>query len=227
MEKSKVIEKLFTYVVTYSYLILPVLFIITRPKRRESQILALYGIVFFFLLFLFKYIHSDYWNIYNSTYTFLEYSFFSSLFYLNFTTKKFKRLIVYFSIAFYVFQIIHFLTIDNYRIDSVPIGVESILIFIYIFLFLYENIKSPKQDFVYNDFLFWISVGLLIYLGGSFFVNILANSMTPEEFDKYWYLNFIADTVKTLFFAGAMILLTKSSSKSSNKDSRIPFLDMI
>ena len=75
---------------------------------------------------------------------------------------------------------------------------------------------------------FWISLGLLFYLGGSFFINILADSFTDEEWAKYWYLNYIADTVKTLFFAVAFIIYSSNSKKTiQSKSSSVPYLDMI
>jgi hypothetical protein len=117
--------------------------------------------------------------------------------------------------------------VDNYRIDSIPIGVESILLFVYIFLFFLENMKNPKEEFIYSHYCFWISVGLLIYLGGTFFINILANSLSKEEFDKYWYLNYIADTVKTFLFAIALILSSKPSKQKFKQEKSIPYLDMI
>ena len=110
--------------------------------------------------------------------------------------------------------------------DSIPIGVESILIFIYITLFFADILKSLKQDFIYNHYCFWISVALLIYLGGSFFMNILANSLTANELSKYWHLTYICDVVKTILFAISLLLISKKVDvKQSTKN--IPYLDLI
>jgi hypothetical protein len=131
------------------------------------------------------------------------------------------------TILFLLFQVMHYLFINNVRIDSIAIGVESILIFVYIFFFFMDNLNSPKDGFIYTNHTFWISVGLLIYLGGSFFINILANSLSKEEFERYWYLNYIADTVKTLFFATALIINNKKlDSKIRSKPKTIPYLDL-
>jgi len=137
------------------------------------------------LLFFFYDDPKDLRKFYNSFFTFLEYSFFTSLFYFNIQNKKFRKIIILLSSLFLVFQVTHYFVIDNYRIDSIPIGVESILIFIYIFLFFLENLNLPNQGFIYLHHCFWIAVGLLIYLGGSFFINILANTLNREDFDKY------------------------------------------
>lgn len=130
------------------------------------------------------------------------------------------------SFVFVAFLISHHLFIVNRRIDSIAIGVESILIFVYIFFFFFEMINKQNGGFIYEHHCFWISVGLLIYLGGSFFINILANVLTIEEFGKYWYFTFIADTIKTLFFAVALIILSKKSDQRKPDSNSVPFLDM-
>ena len=161
-------------------------------------------------------------------YTFLEYLSFASIFYLILKNKAYKKTIFILTFFFTVFEIGHYLLIKNGRTDSIAIGVESILIFVYIFLFFLESLNNPKGEFIYYTHGFWIAIGLLIYLGGAFFINLLANSISKEEFDKYWYLNYIADTVKTLFFAiGLLVLASKTKKKAMQNSSSFPNLDMI
>ncbi len=229
MEKSKVIEKLFGYIVTYSYLILPILLLLTRTRKRDAKILAVYGIVFWSLLFFYKEIPKEFRKVaYQPIYTSLEYLFFASLFYFNIETKSFKRTIFILSGVFLAFQVIYILALEKSRVDSISIGVESILIFIYISLFFLENLSNARGEHIYSNHCFWISAGLLFYLGGSFFINILASSFSDVEFTKYFYLNYVADTVKTILFAVAFILLVKKSkNKSNQRTSHIPYLDMV
>lgn len=192
------------------------------------MILAIYGLVFFLLLNFYNDVPRQYLPFYDNLYTFIEYFSFATIFYLILNKKSYKKVILILSSFFIVFEIAHFLFIKNIRTDSIAIGVESILIFIYIFLFFTESLDNPKNEFIYSHYGFWISIGLLIYLGGSFFINLLANSLSQEEFLKYWYLNYIADTVKTLFFAiGLLMLITKRKNREILKHSSIPHLDMI
>ena len=156
MEKSKVIEKLFANIVTYSYLILPILYLITRTKKRDAKILAIYGIVFWLLLFFYHDIpRSIRKTAYQPVYTALEYLFFTALFYCNITTQKFRKLIIALSISFLVFQILYVFLFEKGRVDSIPIGVESILVFIYISLFFLENLKTPGGEYIYNNHCFY------------------------------------------------------------------------
>ncbi|HMK25997.1 MAG TPA: hypothetical protein VK483_08215 [Chitinophagaceae bacterium] len=230
MEKSKIIEKLFEHIVIYSYLILPLLFVITKTKKRDGMILAIYGLVFWLLLFFYYDIPKEFRKpVYQPIYTSLEYLFFASLFYFNMESLKFKKLIIGLSVLFIIFQGVYVIVFEKNRVDSISIGVESILIFVYIFLFFFENLTNLTSEiYIYSNHCFWISLGLLFYLGGSFFINILADSFTDEEWTKYWYLNYIADTVKTLFFAVAFIIYSSNSKKNiQSKSSSVPYLDMI
>jgi hypothetical protein len=129
---------------------------------------------------------------------------------------------------FYIFQIVHYLASGAGRIDAIPIGVESILIFVYIFFFFLERMNTAKGSYIQSHYCFWISVGLLVYLGGSFFINILANSITDDEFAKYWFLNYVADTIKTLLFAVSFLFMNSSTNRDkSAKQTSVPYLDMI
>jgi hypothetical protein len=227
LEKSKVIEKLFEHIVVYSYLILPLLFLIYRPKPKDGMALAAYGIVIFTLLFFYWDVPREHLKLYQSIFTFFEYSFFALIFFLNVKNPSFRRFIIITSLAFYAFQVTHYyLTSSDDRIDSIPIGIESILIFIYIFLFFLEHLNNSKQRYLYTHHGFWISVALLVYLGGTFFINILGNTLTREEFIKYWYLNYIADTIKTLLFGVSIIVLSKRKD-ISQKPPTVPYLDIL
>jgi len=191
--------------------------------------MAVYGVIFWFLLFIYYDLPKDFRKLaYPTLYTSLEYLFFASFFYFNIKSRHFKAFIIILSGLFITFQLFYVFTFAKSRVDSIPIGIESILIFIFICLFFLETLKTPTRDYVYNNHCFWISCGLLIYLGGSFFINILANAFTNEEFEKYWYFNYLADTIKTLFFGVAFIFLVKESKNKINSgDLKIPNLDMI
>lgn len=192
--------------------------------------MAIYGLVFWLLLFFYRDIPKEFIKIgYQPIYTSLEYLFFASLFYFNMESRKLRKLIIGLSFLFIIFQGVYVIGFEKTRIDSISIGVESILIFVYISLFFFENLSNPIKGIgIYSNHCFWISLGLLFYLGGSFFINILASSFSDEEWSKYFYLNYIADTVKTLFFAIALIIQSNNAKKIvESKSSSIPYLDII
>jgi len=215
-------------VVRYSYLLIPLFFLINRIKERVILAMAIYGIVFFLLLHFFYDIPKSVIKYYLCLYTFLEYSFFTYLLYLNIKNKKIKQLIILLSLAFLVFQIIYSFEKKFQLLDVVAVGIESILLFIYIFYFFYEHFSSPKNPFIYNNYCFWISVGILIYLGGSFFINILVDDMSKTEKVKYWILTYIAETIKNVLFVVAILVYSRQPDENTpKKPSSVPYLDLI
>ena len=225
MDKIQIIEKLFSYLLEYSYLLLPVCFLISRAKKNVLLIsFLLYGIVFYFLLHFFYYIPKSYRQLQQSIYTFLEYSFFAYILWYNIKNIKLRKFILLFSIFFFCFQIIHFFVSQLQRVDSIPVGIETILILIYVFIYFHQYFNENRTTYIYNDPGFWIVVGILIYLGCNFFFTILANQLSRE----YWYLTFIPEIIKNILFAISIVLYKKKSTDNNGmKSSKVPYLDMI
>ncbi len=194
-------------------------------------LLGIYGILAFFFLnildadqlpkkALIKGLHAF-------TYTSIEYCSFAFLIRNNIDSKKIKRFILILSVLFIFFQAVFFVTIPLGKLDTIPVGIETILLFVFIFLFFYENLKSPKTVYIYNNHCFWIAVGILIYLGSAFFIFILANHIPLKELRKYWDLTYVAEILKNIFFVVSIFLY---SSKMKNNEvvskSSVPYLDM-
>jgi len=75
------------------------------------------------------------------------------------------------------------------------------------------------------DYRFWIILGILLYLSGSFFIYILADQIGAEELRRMWILTFLFYIVKGIFFA-ISILIYKRQSPKNNTGNKIPYLDM-
>jgi len=111
------------------------------------------------------------------------------------------------------------------RLDTVPIGVETIIVFVFVFLFFYDQFKNIKEKPLHTNHYFWIAIGILLYLGGSFFFNLLANHMDPKQLSIYWDFSYLADILKNIFFGIALITYGIHYKAATNKN--IPYLDMI
>jgi hypothetical protein len=164
---------------------------------------------------------------YHSAYTFLEYTVFTLILWFNIKNKLFRKLIILISISFILYQIYYVVSTTSKTMDSIPIGIETILIFIYIFYFLFDFAKNTKDTFIYNHYCFWLSVGILIYLGGSFFYYILVNNLKREDAITFGNLTYVAEIIKNLLFCIAIFIYKKTAaSKIQNHPKNIPNLDM-
>jgi len=220
--------------VTYSYLLLPLCFLLSRNKIKDRApfFIAIYGLIFWALLFFYwqfpKDIRKNYYTYYQTFYTFLEYAVFAYILWYNTRQKKFRNVILIISVLFTLFQFFYVTTTSIALLDSVPIGIETIFIFIYIFYFFYEYSKNTEDSYIYNHYCFWLSVGIMIYLGGSFFFYILINDLDPDEIAKFGNLTYIAEIIKNLLFAVSLFIYARFPvNRISSKSQKIPNLDMI
>jgi hypothetical protein len=146
---------------------------------------------------------------------------------MNIKNEKFKKLIVAFSFLFMFFLIYYFFRSKLVRLDSIPIGVETILTLVYISYFFYETFKKSTDYYIYNHYCFWISVGVLIYLGGSFFFYILINDLTQDEVNTFGNMTYVAEIIKNILFSVAIFVYYKHPLKNIGRsNTSIPYLDI-
>lgn len=220
---------MFFTIVTYSYLLLPLCFLIVanRTKDRSLLPLVIYGVLFFCFLNWYEDIPKEARKYSQAIYTFLEYSFFTLFFWIVISNKIFRLIMIVFSLLFIVFQFFYVTTIARQRLDSIPIGIESILLFIYIFYFFFEFSKNTKDFFIYNHYAFWIAIGVLIYLGGSLFFFTLINHLNQSEIDTYGNMTYIAEIIKNVLLCFSIIIFKKHPINTQTRIKEIPNLDMI
>lgn len=117
------------------------------------------------------------------------------------------------------------MTLKIHRLDSISIGIEAILLFVYVFYFFYESSKNIIDNYIYNHYCFWIAVGILLYLGGSFFFYILIDHLTDDQVKVFGDLTYVAEILKNILFALALVIYSKKSV-ADRKPKSIPYLDM-
>jgi hypothetical protein len=216
--------------VAFSYLLLPISFFIAKKRQAAfiPKLLAVYG----FLCFLFLF---SYWSLpktvrvnLQSLYTFFEYSVFALVFWVNIQRKSIRKLIIVISILFLTFQVYYILSRESSRLDSIPIGVETIVLLFYIIYFFYQFSRELRTTYIYNHYAFWISVGVLIYLGGSFFFFILVDHLNNDQRAIFGDVTFVTEMIKNILFSVAIFTFYKypfEKIKTSQKN--VPYLDMI
>lgn len=157
-------------------------------------------------------------------FTLAEYSLFAFFLWLNISNHLLKRVILIATVAFTVFLGVYFTTVQFRSIDSVPIGVETILILIYSFYYLYEQMNDTNNLFVYNKHSFWITSGIMLYLAGSFFIYIFANQVDKAILSQYWIFTNVFYIIKNLFFVIAILILLKQK-KNPSPEKLYPYLN--
>lgn len=230
MDKIQIIEKLFKYILVYSFLLLPIALLFSRYKKnRLFTVLAVYGVVFFAFLTFYYDLPKSYRKLQQSTYTALEFSVFAFIIWHSVENKRIKNIIRTFSLLFIAFQVIYyFISKPERYIDSVPIAVETILLFVFAFLYFQQYFKYNLSLNIYEYASFWLVVGILIYLGSSFFFNILANHVTDEQMDSYWHFTYIPEILKNILYSLVIVGLPfKQIGSAKTKKLDVPNLDMI
>lgn len=184
-----------------------------------------YLLIFFLFNFYFDFSASVLGKkYYYFLYTTLEYCSLSILIGFNIQNPKFKYLHITVSIIFLLFLVLFYLTNTIKRLDSIPIGIESILLMLFIIFYFYSQLKYVSNQSIYEIFSFWIVLGILFYIGFTFFFNILVNNLDPVHFQKYYSYSFLGDIFKNIFFSVAILFNT---NKNKNQIQSIPNLDMI
>jgi hypothetical protein len=228
---TKAIENLFIYVSAGSDLAIILFFLAYIKKVRRAT--GLWMIVIYCATSLISnyiddnYLTEKYEYIFYYLFTLLEYLIFSSFLYLSISSPGFRKLIIGMSVVFMIFAIGYLTFVPPHKIDSVSIGIETILIILYSFWFLYEQMNNTSNLFIYNKYEFWVITGLLIYLAGSFFIYIYANQMDHKFLINYWYLTNVFYIIKNLFFGLAIYNLIRKKQNNnftSNKSFHPHFL---
>lgn len=222
------IEELLSHILNFSFL-LPILVIIIFSKKivfdKSLYILIAYLAIFFAFNFFFLESKSILGKKnYYFFYTILEYYSFATLILFSIPEKRFQNIYYFSSGVFTIFLILVYSLFQIKRLDSIPIGIESIVLMTFIIYFFYFQLKNVTNRSIYEFFSFWIVLGVMIYIGFTFFFNILANSLSPEFFFKYYYYTYLGDILKNILFSLAIFFASKNNLPNV---ATIPKLDLI
>jgi hypothetical protein len=194
-----------------------------------SGILIIYLASLFLLNFYYDEIRSVLnKEVYYFIYTSIEYLSLAFIIKKFINSEKLKKIILVFSIVFVIFLLVFYSISTIKRVDSIPIGVETILLFTYILFFFQQYFKNMYSN-IYENASFWFIVGILIYLGITFFFNILANNLERDFVTKYFFYSYLGDIMKNMLFAIAIFQYSKQhpDSDRNGNSSKVPYLDMI
>ena len=183
-----------------------ILFIVLIFKKKENIKKGLWVIFIYCILValndivLFNIVPDKHSNILFSSFTLMEFLAFSLFLGYSSENKSLRMLLKITFILFTLFICTYFLIIPFNFIDSIPIGVETILVIGFSVYFLYEMVNKTNV-LLYNTTEFWIITGFLIYLAGSFFIYLYANQVPENELYEFFFVTYIFNTIKNIFIA--------------------------
>jgi hypothetical protein len=226
---AQTIENLFFYLANFSdVLIIIIFFIFLKKFKREKSLWFILLVSIFSLLINYSIeleLFSAHLGLFYCLFTFFEYCFFTCFLYLNISNRKFKNLMLISSGLFITFLIFYYYSqVIFTNVDSVPIGIETILILIFSFYYLYEQMNDAANQFVYNKYPFWIISGFMVYLAGGFFIYVFANQVDRTTLDEFWFLTPVLYFIKNILFTVGIFIFIKQPKNPSTQKLR-PYLN--
>jgi hypothetical protein len=67
--------------------------------------------------------------------------------------------------------------------------------------------------FIYSRYQFWVVIGIMLYLAGSFFIFILASHVNKDILNQFWFLTNVFYSVMNILFAIAFFICAKEKNK--------------
>jgi hypothetical protein len=161
-----------------------------------------------------RYFHSEIYSF--RLFTVVE--FFSIIYILNSQLESitFRKFIKFSSAAFVLFLLYDVFTNPLNEFDSIPAGIESLLILITSLFLLYEKIL--KSNIFFTPFV-WIAIGLIIFFAGTFFLFIMSqNHYGNIDFNHtYGYIVAIFKILMYSFFIIGIISEIRTNKLKSIK----------
>jgi hypothetical protein len=208
---AKTIENLFQYLHLTSNVAVLLFFLLIKNGIKEKGLIAiaiycLSDFLINYFSFILPVLPKNSLLYIGAFFTFFEYSTFTFFLWCNIKNEKFKRFILITSVTFLLGATFYNIKTNFLYMDSVPIGIETILILIFSFYYLYEQMNDTETLFIYTKYQFWVVIGFMIYLAGSFFVFIYASQVGHDFIKKYWFLtNVFYVLMNSLFVIGILV----------------------
>jgi len=171
--------------ITYLAELLPFstsLFFIKKINNRGAKVFFFYisAIAFFICLSVYFKFHNDrvHQLLVNRIFLVVEFSILSAYYYGQLVFKYKKIAFLSAVICFFLYSIFDYLTTESSKNFSfIPLVVECLFFVMVIIYFFYEKIQYNLSIPILHTAEFWISIALLLYFSGNFFLFLYSKSM--------------------------------------------------
>jgi hypothetical protein len=183
--------------------LLPLIAILLIKRKNISFKLLLFYLFYSLLSDLIlsklsiRYFNSEIYSF--RLFTIVEYFSITCILFAQIEGLIFRKFIKFSSLAFAFFILLDIYTNPLNEFDSIPTGVESLLILTTSIILLYEKILKSNN---YFTAFVWISIGLILFFAGTFFLFIMSqNNYSNTDFnDTYGYIVAIFKILMYSFF---------------------------
>jgi hypothetical protein len=147
----------------------------------------------------------------------VEFSLFSWFFYLVVFNDKIKKIIPALVILFILFNLFIYFISHSGSFGSLTVGLESVLIIAMCIYYFFDQLKQPNTFLIYSSINFWIIISFLIYLSGTFFLYIYADSMINNKafLEQYMIINSSFIILKSILLSIAMLMKSDQINNQS------------
>lgn len=209
--KQNTIDTLVVYISIYCSIIPATLLLIGSNKKGSLILIGIYSI---YSIVSDVVISKFFLNHYGSEiigyriFTLIEFLLLISYLYISIKRNYYKRYIILSATVFICSIIYDVINHSLKDFDSLPTGIEAIILIIFSILCLLEILNSND---IFKKSKTWISFGIIIYFSGSFFLFILSSSnLKYEAFaNDYAMIVSIFNILKNLLFSAAVIVESK------------------
>ena len=157
-------------------------------------------------------------------FTVVEFCSFSWFFFYIIYYVKIKKFIIPIVILFLLFSVSFYIILpENTSFSSIIAGVESVLIIAMCLYYFFDQLKQPNTLMIYSSINFWVIISFLIYLSGTFFLNIYADSMiSSKAFEKqYVLINSSFNILKNILLSVAMLMKPEKNNQTPFPEDRL------
>lgn len=147
----------------------------------------------------------------------VEFSLFSWFIYLIISNRRVKRIIPVLAFLFILFSISLYIFLpENASFSSLIAGAECVLIIAMCIYYFFDQLKDSNTLIIYSSINFWIVISFLIYLSGTFFLYIYADSMMNDKafVKQYIIINSSFIILKAILLGIAMLMKPKNSNQT-------------
>ena len=221
------ILNLIRYTGIFSHLLPLVFFLLFKFHTKEKSLWVIFYYILYCILnesagYYLHQIHFENFFIFSfSLFTVLEFSFFCLFYFYVLPNDNAKKFIFPLWLCFIIFSCIDFFFINKMNgFDSFASGLQTILIIGLCIYYLFVQIKGSNTLFVYSTPNFWIIITFLIYLSGTFFLYIMAETMINDKVFRVQYIiiNSIFNILKNVLLSIAMFMKSRSEKPELKKN---------